>query len=217
MDRMPSLKYELDFEYHGIDEIRMMVDRHTEDAFAFARKNGRWRYVSGPFVGVHTIASKLFEYRDNPTNQEMEFMGDYVATIGVLIDTAQRAITEGVEERLRRRLSVLDQALLNRKDYFLQDITNYEQETFVYLMRHQNGLTKIGKSNNPSTRERTLQAEDPRLEMIFHCKSRGSIERRLHQIFESVRVRGEWFDLMPHHVEWIAFILDGMNRKEQTK
>ena len=215
MEALPALKYEIDFEYKRGDEIRMLVDRHSESAFSFARKSGRWRWVCGPFVGVHTIASKIFEYREVPTKQEMEFMGDYVSTIGDLIDTAQRAIEEGIEQQLRYRLTALDQALCSRKDYVPQDITNYEQDTFVYMMRHQNGLTKIGKSNNPSTRERTLQAEDPRLEMIFHCKAHGSTERRLHQIFESVRVRGEWFDLMPHHVEWIALILEGMKRKEK--
>jgi hypothetical protein len=206
----PHLKYEIDFEYNSGDEIRMLVDRHSENAFAFARKSGRWRWVCGPFVGIHTIASRIFEYGDNPTRQEMEFMGDYVSTIGDLIDVAQKAISEGVEERLRYR----EQAALQRQNDYFQAMSYDEPDTFIYLMSHQNGLTKIGKSNNPRTRERTLQAEDPRLEMIFHCKANGSIETRLHKIFDSVRVRGEWFNLMPHHVDWIVLLLDGINRME---
>lgn len=86
-----------------------------------------------------------------------------------------------------------------------------QYETFVYLMRHTNGLTKIGRSKKPRAREKTLQAENPRLKMIFHCEADRSVESRLHQIFDSVRVRGKWFDLRPHHVKWIVLVLKGIN------
>lgn len=73
----------------------------------------------------------------------------------------------------------------------------------VYLMSHVNGLTKIGLSRNPSTREKTLQAEDPRLKLIWSVPGSRKMERRLHDIFGSVRVRGEWFNLRSHHIDWI--------------
>jgi len=80
-------------------------------------------------------------------------------------------------------------------------------KTHVYLMKHSNGLTKIGCSSNPKARERTLQAEDPRLEMICCFKAHNHVEKRLHSIFQDLRVRGEWFRLEERHVEWIMLIL----------
>jgi hypothetical protein len=76
-------------------------------------------------------------------------------------------------------------------------------------MRHTNGLTKIGRAVNPEAREKTLQAEDPRLEMIFSSDGIGHYERKLHQVFADFRKRGEWFDLDEHHVEWIKFFFTG--------
>ena len=79
----------------------------------------------------------------------------------------------------------------------------------LYLMRHSNGLTKIGRSVQPKAREKTLQAEDPRLEMILCVEGQGHREKTLHRIFDELRVRGEWFRLEDRHVEWIKFFLVG--------
>ena len=80
----------------------------------------------------------------------------------------------------------------------------------LYLMRHSNGLTKIGRSVQPKAREKTLQAEDPRLEMILCVDGQGYREKTLHRIFDELRVRGEWFRLEDRHVEWIKFFLVGI-------
>lgn len=72
-----------------------------------------------------------------------------------------------------------------------------QKKTKIYLMRHGvNGLVKIGKSINPSLREKTLQAEDPMIEKIFHSNwVSPHVERDLHRKFSHLRVRGEWFSL----------------------
>lgn len=69
--------------------------------------------------------------------------------------------------------------------------------TMVYLMSNKrNGFTKIGKSFNPSSRERTLQAEDPLNEIIFSFgPTDDSVEKMLHEEYSHLRVRGEWFHL----------------------
>jgi len=73
----------------------------------------------------------------------------------------------------------------------------------VYLMRHTNGLIKIGHAANPRAREKTLQAEDPRLHLIGSFYADAKTEKRLHDIFAELRVRGEWFRLEDRHVDWI--------------
>lgn len=72
---------------------------------------------------------------------------------------------------------------------------------YVYLMKDtSNGYYKIGISNTPEYRERTLQSEKPSIEMIA-CKKfptrkiAESIESALHTSYSQQRLRGEWFNL----------------------
>lgn len=85
-------------------------------------------------------------------------------------------------------------------------VPNVEEECYVYLMIDTtNGFHKIGISNHPEYRERTLQSEKPTIEKI--CAKRfpsrqiaTAIESALHATFASKRVRGEWFNLSPTDV-----------------
>jgi len=64
----------------------------------------------------------------------------------------------------------------------------------TYIIKdYSTGLYKIGKSNNPQQRERTLQSEKPTIKTVKVFKS--DIESLLHKEFADVRVRGEWFKL----------------------
>lgn len=72
---------------------------------------------------------------------------------------------------------------------------------YVYLMKDMsNGYYKIGISNTPEYRERTLQSEKPTIEMLA-CKKyptrkiAESIESALHTTYSQQRLRGEWFNL----------------------
>lgn len=84
-----------------------------------------------------------------------------------------------------------------------------EEPCFVYLMVDTtNGYHKIGISNHPEYREKTLQSEKPTIEKI--CAKRfpsrliaQSIESALHTAFASKRVRGEWFKLNDEEVAQI--------------
>jgi uncharacterized membrane protein YhaH (DUF805 family) len=72
---------------------------------------------------------------------------------------------------------------------------------FVYLMHDTaNGYYKIGISNKPYYREKTLQSEKPTIELITSKKYpirkiAESIEKSLHSVYEDKRLRGEWFEL----------------------
>jgi hypothetical protein len=73
----------------------------------------------------------------------------------------------------------------------------------TYLMlNNRNGYIKIGVSNNPSYREKTLQSEEP--EVILIATSPGAdMERALHREYSDYRIRGEWFVLRPEDMKRI--------------
>ncbi|MDI5951082.1 GIY-YIG nuclease family protein [Flavobacterium yafengii] len=87
------------------------------------------------------------------------------------------------------------------------------QECYVYLMIDTiNQYHKIGISNKPSWREKTLQSEKPSIELIASKKfvSRRialSIEKAFHNTFSDKRIRGEWFQLDEIDVEEIRITL----------
>ncbi|MBR5802399.1 MAG: GIY-YIG nuclease family protein [Alistipes sp.] len=92
----------------------------------------------------------------------------------------------------------------------LSDTIDYRDKVcYVYLMIDTtNGFHKIGISNKPKYRERTLQSEKPTIEMVCakQYPSRiiaEAIESALHKAFEEKRVRGEWFDLSKQEVKMI--------------
>lgn len=74
-------------------------------------------------------------------------------------------------------------------------------ECYVYLMLDKNtGYHKIGISNNPEFREKTLQSEKPTITMLAckkypHRKIAEAIESALHTTYSAQRIRGEWFNL----------------------
>ncbi len=72
---------------------------------------------------------------------------------------------------------------------------------YVYLMKDTtNGYYKIGISNKPEYREKTLQSEKPTIELLT-CKKyptrkiAEAIESALHSAYSQQRIRGEWFKL----------------------
>ena len=87
------------------------------------------------------------------------------------------------------------------------------EECFVYLMIDTNNhYHKIGISNKPEWREKTLQSEKPTIELLASKKfvSRkiaSSIEKALHDTFADKRIRGEWFQLCDQDIAEIKATL----------
>jgi len=63
------------------------------------------------------------------------------------------------------------------------------------MLNKRNGLCKIGLSIDAVKRERTLQGEEPEVELIKTFKGGFELERMIHSHFAEKRVRGEWFRL----------------------
>ncbi len=88
------------------------------------------------------------------------------------------------------------------------------ESCFVYLMRDlRNGAYKIGMSASPSTRERTLQSEQPKTQLVaskkyVNRKMALAIEKALHEVYSHKKKRGEWFDLGKDDVEELRATLD---------
>ncbi len=73
---------------------------------------------------------------------------------------------------------------------------------FVYVIeREDNGHQKIGSSENPSARRRTLQTGSSTRLHIVHTTFAGpraeEVEREAHAFLGARRLEGEWFDVSP--------------------
>jgi uncharacterized membrane protein YhaH (DUF805 family) len=92
--------------------------------------------------------------------------------------------------------------------------TTFTEECYLYLMADTtNNYHKIGISNQPLFRERTLQSEKPTIVLIASKKypSRQiavSIEKALHETFRNKNIRGEWFNLNQTDINEIVKTLE---------
>lgn len=86
---------------------------------------------------------------------------------------------------------------------------NKIETCFVYIMKDEkNGCFKIGISNRPEYREKTLQSDKPFITMLQakefpSRKIARAFESALHSTFAEKNIRGEWFDLSSEEVEQV--------------
>lgn len=89
-----------------------------------------------------------------------------------------------------------------------------QEECYVYLMRDKrNGYYKIGISRSPNYRERTLQSEVPKVELIakkkfVNRKIASAIEKAFHNLYSHKNRRGEWFSLDTEDIEELKATLN---------
>lgn len=83
----------------------------------------------------------------------------------------------------------------------------------VYLMHDTlNNFYKIGISNSPEYREKTLQSEKPTIVLLCSKqfpkrKIAEILEKTLHDTYANKRIRGEWFNLEKDDINDLFFIL----------
>ena len=91
--------------------------------------------------------------------------------------------------------------ILNLKRNDSDESWSNEDFCYVYLMLNvENGYYKIGISKTPEKREKTLQAQEPLIEIVekemFPTRKLAmAVERGLHIKFKRKRLRGEWIEL----------------------
>ena len=117
----------------------------------------------------------------------------------------------------REYIELVNKEIKNYKPTIIRELANIspnqDETCYVYLMHDTaNNYYKIGISNKPKYRERTLQSEKPTIEMIISKKFpirkiAESFEKALHETYSAQRVRGEWFQLTEKDVENIKLSL----------
>lgn len=92
--------------------------------------------------------------------------------------------------------------VIDKKEFYRDFFNNIcaqeieKDKNYIYLMLNTDtSLIKIGKSNNPRYRERTLHSQEPSVHLIALWLCDQEVEKLLHAKFKAKRVRGEWFRL----------------------
>lgn len=85
-------------------------------------------------------------------------------------------------------------------EYYHSRLNGYQKGDYVYVIKDASasGFYKIGRTNLPSRRVGRFDVIMPfevHIVAIIPCENMVTLESALHQKFERVRVRGEWFDL----------------------
>lgn len=179
-----------------------------ESTAMFFRENNRWRICGGHYCKSHVVARRFFNIMDEDgeptiTDAEWDEAVEFIETMAMTLDATLQSILEYEEREKEKEKARIEEKFQKELESYRNGTFNDEKPTYLYLMRHSNGLTKIGRSVNPKTREKTLQAEDPRLRLIFKAKDCGWLEKEIHDRFADRRKRGEWFDLTEDQVRWI--------------
>lgn len=93
------------------------------------------------------------------------------------------------------------------KKSILTDNKKNDESCSVYIMLDKNTkYYKIGISNNPKYREKTLQSEKPTIDLIISKEFPKrelalAIEKALHNTYASSHIRGEWYALSEQQLE----------------
>ncbi|MDZ7720133.1 MAG: GIY-YIG nuclease family protein [Balneolaceae bacterium] len=133
---------------------------------------------------------------------------DFISEWDMYKEYRQFVIRNLFADHLKQVENIVD----DYKPLYVGDInkeSSPEEPCHVYLMKDTaNDFFKIGISNQPEYREKTLQSEKPTIELLSSKEypSRTiaeSIETALHNTFSTKRLRGEWFELDAKDIEEI--------------
>lgn len=90
--------------------------------------------------------------------------------------------------------------------FMLQSEIRKDNSGYVYLLRADNGLCKIGKAKVVNDRVRQLEISLPYdLELVseLYAEDCTETEANLHRRFAKKRIKGEWFKLDETDIEYI--------------
>jgi hypothetical protein len=159
-------------------------------------------------VGVQLTLEELISLKTKGLKSwKIEFSQNERRIIGI-IDSPLTQFS--INKLLSDYCEIIQAELTNYKPLQNKLSENLESNSYVcyvYLMIDlTNNYHKIGISNNPRVREKTLQSEKPVIELLAskrfpNRKIANSFEQALHQAYSDKRIRGEWFDLTEKEIE----------------
>ena len=165
---------------------------------------------------LHITPFKYSRCRGCKSKSHKQYLAEYEYNFGI-IDKKKKAVYDAMypspiahdasyflEKRQRKTQSHQQDTNEVRFEYDIQDYAS-DYSGNVYLMfNNHTGRTKIGRTKNkPKFRERTLQSDEPDVELVFYRKVTDmcKTEKHMHHHFIEKRTRGEWFDLTDNELE----------------
>jgi len=148
------------------------------------------------------VNADLKKWKISLTNDNREILGGDIG--GDIFYNSKYNLQLVIKKYASEYVNLVQANIPNYKPTEIRESTTFNEPKitfcYVYLMLDTaNGYYKIGISNKPKYRERTLQSEKPSIEMIASKKFpirkiAEAFEKSLHEAFSQNRVRGEWFE-----------------------
>lgn len=146
-----------------------------------------------------TVALNISTNMEKCYGQELaiEYQGNDIVCVNKIYEDDELDWLESFISKLQRYKDKLDDFYCQKNVNRIKGTNVAIKMSHVYLMLNErDGFYKIGRSLNPEFRERTLQAEAPKIIKVFTSPLTYAInEKRLHLLFKDKRIRGEWFSL----------------------
>lgn len=196
MDNTEKIKYRLFYvtnhnKLEG-DLIELDVDMKFRDELVMFFSN----FLAQTYKELDTI--DVFNTFQRQTRSMLEKIGYLTIASTELDKYADQNITiaaKGVK-------GIIPMLLIRKVEFYREFFGNKKLDRklsegdHIYLMlNNRNDYIKIGKSKKPNFREKTLQADEPEIELITFWQAPSKLERELHRLFSTKRQRGEWFKL----------------------
>ncbi len=204
------------------------------DKVFFLFENGeqiQYEFIENPVSFKNRLNQKILRYKSLITKTELElFANSNLIKWKISLVSDKREIFGGeiggddfyqtknnlqivIKKFAKEYIDLINNTISNYETTIFKqtepELKSTSDFCFVYLMQDtSNNYYKIGISNNPEYREKTLQSEKPTIEIITSKKFpvrniAESIEKALHSNYSEKRLRGEWFKLNASDVDHI--------------
>jgi hypothetical protein len=212
--KFPSAQYKLvggcivTFLFHEGEQLKFEIIQTPYKT----KSHLDWGHIFETMVQLTSNELEVFQSQ-SLSNWQISFP-DSIRKIRGSVDSGD--IQKAFNELAKQYLLIVQERIPNYTPLIDRQTVQLSIESeacFVYLMLDSsNGYHKIGISNKPGYREKTLQSEKPTIEMLANKafpnrKIASSFEQALHQTYADKRIRGEWFDLSEHEVQDLVSVL----------
>ena len=134
----------------------------------------------------------------------IEYQGNSIVCVNGIEDQNELEYIESLISKLDRYKGKLEEFYGLKKRKKVSSMLSIKLSHIYVMYDENNGYYKIGRSINPKFREKTLQAEAPKVTALFVSPlTYAANEQVLHREFAQKRIRGEWFSLCSSDIDYI--------------